>query len=333
VFALPAFRHVLASDRQRFVICLVLALFPIGNGALSRSITWVFWPMLLASTLLCAVPGPQKSSALAARGVYLGFNACSSPLASLLVPVYVIDAIRGRRSAERIWCVSLTLTSVLYVVLIVNLSGGGDLSEVGRRLLPAYGDRVVFEGLFSNAIRMRVIWYGTHAASIAIGLGALALLVVLSARDRGCRRAIVRHGRFFAVCGYVSLALTLSCLYVRFSGPSAQDYGAYFHHRYFWVQQYLFLLCGSVLLAHSYWLKKQSHRLRVAFTVCLASYLAVTSLLDRREYTFSAGDGVATKEFLNQLDFYETHPELDPQLPIRLVPQEPEWTVEIWKIR
>ena len=102
MFAMPRFRKMLASDSARVGVCLALALLPIGNAVVMRTVTWSFWPWLLGSVLLCAVPSRPGKVGLVIETSYLALNACSSPVSIILLPHLGWRSLKARKQEFRL---------------------------------------------------------------------------------------------------------------------------------------------------------------------------------------------------------------------------------------
>ena len=200
LFYLTRFRALLGSDAARFLTCLVLALLPLGNGALFRSLTWCFWPLLLASALFCLVPGPKRPGT--GEFSLLLVNSWSSPLSTLLIPLYLWRLRGSRDVVERLQFISLVVAALAYLASIaadslpasmvttVQLPATGhsrDIAYAVRHTLPAIADRVIFEPLFTNRVRVGANARGFHFAVVTIGALVVLVATGLVARDRELR--------------------------------------------------------------------------------------------------------------------------------------------------
>lgn len=312
VLYLPRFRTLIASDRARLLCCLWLSILPIGNGPIVRAITWSFWPMLLAAGLLLAQPTPKPSRGRWFELGYLAIAICSSPVSLTLAPVCAYNAWRARDAFQRISSLGLALLIVTYVVVTRYELGTAYWDEsalqwstrqldplyAATHLLPAIGDRIVFEALATNFVRMRFIWRGLLACTAVGGLVGLAALVWAVRRVPVLAECAKRNASLLAVLSYLSIAITAVSIGARF-GPGALDYTDYFHHRYFWVQQYyLWVVLAAFALALMPRLPQRAKQLVAA---CAVLYPLVGGYLDRIELSPGLKDREATEEFLQEL--------------------------------
>lgn len=311
VFYLPRFRSLVSHDGTRFVVCLLFALFPLGNGALVRSLTWSFWPVLTASCMLCLVSTSGRRSPW--EWLYLLMNAWASPISSVLLPVYGWRLHRARNWTTRLGFAFLILATIVYLQL--NLStevvrfaavseipsapvSHGCLLWATGHTLPAIADRVVFEPVFSNFVRLQLICRGLESVVVVVGAALLACVVLFVARDPGLRGAARRNAAFLCFSGYLVVAITIVSLYARF-GPAGLDYRAAFHHRYFWVQQYL--LCVSLVVVLSPLRHRITRRSRWFGMTFLVGAALGMSYLDRVE-SRDPGWGPDLRRFLAQVE-------------------------------
>lgn len=309
---LPRFRTLIASDRARLLCCLWLAVLPIGNGPIVRAITWSFWPMLLAAGLLLAQPTSEPSRHRWFELVYLAIAICSTPVSIVLAPVCVYNAWRARNTFQRTSSLGLALLTVIYVVVMrYELAAAHweesplqwsteELSPVYAvtHLLPVVGDRIVFEAFMTNFVRMRFVWRDLIACTAVGGLAALGALILTVRRLPELTQHAKRNADLLAVLSYLSIAITFVSLASRF-GPAALDYAAYFHHRYFWVQQYyLWLVVAAFALVLADRLPRRAKQLAVAGVVL---YPLVAGYVDRAELSAGLDDREATSQFLRKL--------------------------------
>jgi len=312
ILYLPRFRTLIASDRARLLCCLWLSVLPIGNGPLVRAIAWSSWPMLLAAGLLLAQPTPKTSERRWFELGYLAVAICSSPVSLVLAPVCAYNAWRARDAYQRISSLGLALLTVTYVVVMRNELGAAywdksamewsirepDLVYAATHLLPVIGDRVVFETLVTNFVRTHFIWRGLLAFTAMGGLVALAGLIWAVRRVPVLAELTKRNASLFAVLGYLSIAITAVSIAARF-GPGALSYTDYFHHRYFWVQQYyLWLAIVAFALAL---MPRLPRRARQLIATCAVLYPIVGGYGDRAELLPGLEDREATAEFLKAL--------------------------------
>ncbi|MFT5442791.1 MAG: hypothetical protein ACI8W3_001835 [Myxococcota bacterium] len=307
-FFLPRFRAFIPNDRHRWIVCLTLALLPLGNSALMRAVTYSFWALLMVSTLICLVPGSKKSPVVWTEFILLSLNACSSPVSVILLPLLVWRAIHGRTSLETSLFVAVCLISIAYLGLAVETGGAkGDILYTALHVIPAFGDRVSFEPFLSSRLRMEFIWRGLHAVPVALGWTILLLILGGALSDRATR-AVFQRERVAALWGsYCIASLTVISIYSRF-GPGGLEYTSAFHQRYFWIQQCLLgLVIGIVVfsntrIAH---LLSQPRSRRVLIAGCL-SYLLALNVLDLGKTVAGSGDGRTVAAFLGKLEECET---------------------------
>jgi len=306
-FHLPRFRRLLPSDDQRLFACLLLGLVPVGDAAIMRAVTYSFWPWLFVSILVCVVPGSRSRGVVCGEAILLALNACSSPVSILLVPAIAWRAGRGRTRLETTLFALVALVSIAYLVFVVDLGGGqGSLGYAIVHAIPAFGDRVGFEPVFSDRLRMELIWRGLHAIPIVVGWATLVAIGAWIATDPARRSAFVRERAVTAWMLYFIAALTGLALASRF-GPAGLDYASAFHQRYFWIQQCLIFLAVATAAAHDPWLPRLLARpawRRLAIAGGL-SWLIAINALEAERLTAATLDGRAVADFLARIEACE----------------------------
>ena len=175
---------------------------------------------------------------------------------------------------------------------------GAGSGVCGDTFLPVIGDRVVFEMLATNFVRTHFIWRGLLAFTAASGLAVLAGLIWAVRRVPVLTQLTKRNASLFAVLSYLSIAITAVSIAARF-GPGALSYTDYFHHRYFWVQQY-YLWVAIVAFALAL-MPRLPQRARQLIAMCAVLYPLVGGYLDRAELSPGLEDRETTAEFLKEL--------------------------------
>jgi len=316
---------MLASDSARMGVCLALALLPIGNAVVMRTITWTFWPWLLGSVLLCAVPSAPGKVGLVVETSYLALSACSSPVSIILLPHLGWRSLKARNRLERVLFITLCILTLGYL-FTVDRTGRASASYTVRHVVPAFADRVLFEGFWTNWLRMRLIWRGLHGVVVLVGIAMGVLAAAAMRLIPQCWAATRQFKGTLLRLSIVWLGLTLLVIYSRF-GPGGLDYRQYFHHRYFWIQQYTVWLVALVVIFHALRLDEASTTRRAAAFAVLIGYITVTGYLDRQEFTFLHAEGRPTRAFLDTV--YECERAKTCQMPIRFDKADPEWTIVV----
>jgi hypothetical protein len=197
----------------------------------------------LASFLLLAVPGRRLG---VLEYIYLAINLCSSPLSLILLPILITRAVR-EKSLVAMSLFVLTLSYCAMVILgfpdavtvtsdIYSPAAELSMTSAVAMTLPAIVDRVFFEPIFTNWVRLRLIYANLHSVVLLIGAGVAVLLVVPIFLFDSIRERVVELKEFLAWGCYFVFGATLLSIYARFGEGSGYDYRDAFHHRYFWTQ-------------------------------------------------------------------------------------------------
>lgn len=323
IFCLPRFRTVVPSDGLRLIACAALAALPLGNGFLFTTVAWCFWPMLMASVLLCLVPPVrQRAPARLAEFVFLVVNACSSPASALLVPIYGWRVWRAVDVGERIRFTTLAVVTIAYVIVmrlelvsadwVVNadvadqlLRGDYTVVEAMMLTVPVIADRVVFEGLFTNRVRIALIYRGLHVVVFSIGLLVIGAAAWFARADHRVRAQVSRIRPFLLGVSYIGLTLTFIALWARFGRNSGLDYTSWAHGRYFWVQQYLLGVAAVSLFSPR--LEALRTPVRRALSALLVVGIVASNLLDASDFSLGSAHPARLHTFLEELAYCEFH--------------------------
>lgn len=333
VWFLPRFRALVASDRIRFFSCLAICAAPVGNAILIHTLMYSFWPWILASAWLSAVPESTGSRRGEIAGlVFIAIGIVSCPITSLLAPVWVANMVRFKSPLLRWGHAALIAVSVGYLSTIEISASGDDLGYEGgvhlgyalRELIPVIGDRVVFETLFTNWLRIHLIWSGMGFVTFLMGALVVIALGFVAMRYPGER---LRFSLSHLALLYVVGALTFTALATRF-GPAPIDPYQFYHHRYFFVQQSIFLV-GALGIVFSRDFAIGSGRLiATAFVI----YVLFATTLDWQEWSLDETPVAphAVSHFMDELDACERGEETcSPPITLDKLPPGWSWDVEI----
>ena len=301
LFSLRRFRVVLASDAARMTVCLLLAVWPIGNFPLVSSATYSLWYMLLALLLLAAAPLPRSRGAVAVQFVLMVLAAWSHPLSVVVVPLCAYLLLVRRTWTDRLVNAGLIAAVLLYVAFGVTRGGGTGFGPDTVANTGVYlAHRVLFEAVFGNRMRLilRARGYGWVIVALAVGIAAGIGLLVWLARTRLTRY----HWR--QLIGVTALVLALTFLSVAARKMTATSHLVSWNHRYFYLQQYAVLLVTAVAVAHLVQVPRWSNwarRLAVPGGVALLAYAVAGTLHNRQFYLTSREESRKVTAFTKQV--------------------------------
>ena len=285
LFAHHHFRPLIAEDRIRICICIVLILAPAGNFAIYSSTTYSIWHLLWILILLAAAPAPRQLL-LRLLGFVIGaLAAWSHPLSIVCLPLGIARLMAKAPTGERAYHGGIVVAILSYVAMGIEFGRAGearpgipDLSASMELLL----QRVPFEALAGNHMRLILLTHGLGWVATALGgLLTMGLFALILKMPPSCWSRLA-----FGV-SYLVMALTILSIMARgealLSGPWEQ--------RYFCVQQLLFLSLVTV----------------VAYTRCVAAVavLLVTAVLQAQNGIYFHTNRQAGRSMLASLSLAE----------------------------
>jgi len=262
VFALPRYRFVLANDWDRYILCLVMALFPLGNSAIHSSATYSQWHLLWLFLMLLLAPFPSLPFLAICQFVFLALAAWSHPLSILGIPVLSFLLITRRGWGERIAYTGLIAIILAYQIL--GVQSGDALQNVTPQAAWATGKyilhRVVFESVFGNTLRLALSgqhleWVITTAASATIGVVGVLLWI-------GWRR--VSCAGFLFLCGLLLIIGGVTAGSVVGRSLDGNNHLGAWEQRYFYLSQMAFVLLSALAVLLALQTSKWRQTVRVA---------------------------------------------------------------------
>jgi len=188
-FYLPAFRRIVYSDWQRFVICAALCAAP--NAVPLFRLETVHFYLVILLVLVAVMDLPRHPAAKLAITLVSVIIAWSAPPAAVLIPVFLYRAVRKAvPAAERaVWVIiSVALISHTLVVRLTQVPG----TPVDLAALPAiswhgFSYRVAMVGIIGEKAADRLVGsFGWNAAlPFALLVIALAVTGIRSERRHG----------------------------------------------------------------------------------------------------------------------------------------------------
>lgn len=328
LFSLRRFRVVLPSDAARMAICLLLALWPIGNFALVSLATYSLWYLLLALLLLAAAPLPRSRGAVAAQFVFMVLAAWSHPLSIVVIPLCAYLLLVRKATRDRLVNGGLIAAVLLYMVFGVTHGEGtrftpGAVATTGTYL----AHRVLFEAVFGNRMRLilRARGYGWLIVAAALLVLLAINLLVWLARPRLTRA----HLRQLAGVSAFVVALTFLGVIARKMTPTSHLVS--WNHRYFYLQQYAVLLVAAVAVAHLVQVPRWANlarRLAAPAGVALLAYALAGTIHNRQFYLTSRQESRRVLAFTKQVAEQLRRPVAERSAP-EMVLDRGEW----WDIR
>jgi len=201
VLRASAYRRYIGSDALRFVLCLVLALAPIGNHLTVCHTDYSIWNALLLLLLLVILPMPRGIAMAALFSLALATLIWSHPLTILALPASLVWLWRERRVVQR------TLHGLIVACQIAHVWFGNRLETavIAKDTRPVWNrlselSLRVLDHLCGGIIRPTVSAWGPGTAEFNYVLSALFVVALLACAVLPKQRIASRA--FYAWIGY-----------------------------------------------------------------------------------------------------------------------------------
>jgi len=238
VFYLRRFRSLCESDAHRFLICVLLMLWPLGHVYLHVLTDAIFWHGHLVLVLILLAP-PGRNIAIES-GLFLLLAVCvvSTPLSLLTLPLALCNAVMYRSALN--WVRNLLFAGlglVHYVYGVAHAPLGNILAKMPD-VVEIYVKRVVVEAFTGPILRGWLLDHHVPGLSLVVigGCGSVATIAWASMlRHRGgvARRALL-------VMLIASVAITFASVLGRDLTYVQSSF--FLRARYFLVPQFLLLV-------------------------------------------------------------------------------------------
>jgi hypothetical protein len=246
LFALRRFRFVMPDDRARYAVCLLLALFPLGNHALTTSLTFSIWNIFLVALLLTVAPLPQSRAAGVAQFVFVGLAVFSHPFSIVFIPICLVLLRYRRTRADRLFHGGIAALAAAYFFVGIEPGPVGPRINLGTLVatFECLAQRVVFEPVLGNGTRLALNGSG-HSPVNLLAICIVAAVVALVAH-RWRRPGLENRTPVLVLIAFIMFTLTYISVVAR--TKLYEDFVSLaWAQRYFLIPQLLFLF---VIVAH-----------------------------------------------------------------------------------
>ncbi len=302
LFSLRRYRFIMPDDTSRAIVCLILALIPLGNHAILTNLTYSIWNLFVISLLLVAAPAPKTNLARAAQYGFLGLAIFSQPLSLLLIPICFVLLVVRPSPADRIANAGILAWCVLYALVGIRPAGNlvpPDLPAVFSATFKNFFHRAVFEPVFGDSLRG--LLYRTHHTRI-VDVLAICVLVLIGAAMVRTRLPGVNHKLAVAgVAAFVMISATFVCVVGRSMAPEIERSPPWVH-RYFYVQQLSFVFLAALCVVGFAKGKRPGKVAKAALVVLVSCYVGYLTLADGEHFATSRAQGLETLGFLRRAD-------------------------------
>lgn len=323
-FALPRFRSIVASDRARWLLSLVIAAWPIGDFAMSHTGVYSLWHLLWILILFSMAPRSEDWRREAPVVLLQAACICSHPLSLFTAPLMIVQSLRSRRPVTLVANGVLLATLGLYQWLGVEHAQTAKLalSEVFLRSAHLIAARVVVEPLIGARwvvdLQAGGLTWVVYALAGAI-LSALVSLVFLHRRK-------IHHAQQWTLLWLAYFAICITVTSVMSRGLSTRP--EIWEQRYYFLQQLSILIAGGVIATAAFDRWVATRMRRAAGALIVLAWCVVLHV--RNGYAFwevEVRDAEKVATFLQQVQEAERQePTGEPR---RVVLRRGVWSLEV----
>jgi hypothetical protein len=204
LFVLPAYRYILESDLQRFLVCILVAC-ALYTDEVVANITDIQVYLAIGGILIAFYRSPSGSPPRLRNAILIGIAgvaiACTCPVSVVLLPWLLWQLLR-RRSTDRVWLGLMTGGVALQMATILSHHSDSvaNWNQTLTSELISFVYRVVFPQIGGVLLVGRISHYGTGGA-VLLTLIAITFWFtwLYYSSDRRSRRTVL-------VCLYLLLA-------------------------------------------------------------------------------------------------------------------------------
>ena len=177
-FSAATFRSIVPSDRARAIFCVVTALLPLHTWYLSTVSVNIAWNLMWILALASLTPFPDRLGWALARFALLAPLTWSHPLAVMMIPVFLFQAVRlpsVYSKAGYAGLLALTLCYAVFGVETQRVSAVTPIHDAGMIALTLL-EGVAYASAFGPV--SREFWYARGMGGVPAILGGGVLLAL-----------------------------------------------------------------------------------------------------------------------------------------------------------
>lgn len=301
LFALRRFRPIMPDDKSRMLVCLMLALLPLGNFAMLTNLTYSMWHILLIAIVLMAAPPPKSTIAKLFQFIFIVLASWSHPLSILLIPIGVVLFFARPSLLDRIGNIGIVISTTAYAMFGVQ-AASSNATLSGETLIITYHSlmhRVIFESVFGNHARdiLEHTTYPWLINVLALGISVLLVLAIWSYHKKHKSKINLVMVGFLT---FVIFAITFLSIAGR--SMELESIVVRWGHRYFYLQQLLFAFLVILYIIRTVEWKTMATSTRVVMAALAAIYIISLNVYNEGFFTTSKEQGVETIEFLKEAE-------------------------------
>lgn len=301
LFSLKRYRFIVEQDSLRFIICLLLVMFPLGNYALNTSLQYSMWNILIIATLLVIAPVPRVNFMFFLQYIFVLFAVFTIPVSVIFIPICLALIVIRKKLRDRVVNTSIIIAVIIYFLTGVDFSSTNiDVNMISSTIATVNFviKRVIFESTFGNHLRLVL-----HKEPMYMYVGSLFVFLYLIAIAYVNKIYFEQKYIFYILAlSFISIfAITFMAIYRHLN--LHVDIYSHLGQRYVYFQQIIFLfnliLCTVYSIYHIH--KKIPWLSKVAI---LLSFIAYISVLNNKNIAFfktSKKQGIETLNFLSRI--------------------------------
>jgi hypothetical protein len=294
IFSLRRYRFIMPDDKYRVLICVIVALIPLGNHAIITTLTYSQWHIFIISLLMIIAPLPKSNLAKAAQFSFLALAVFSHPLSIVFIPICFVLLFVQPSLSNRITNIGIVMLVVSYQLFGINSTNISYKIDSTTFLVTFkyIVHRIIFEPVFGN--NLRVILYDANQLLI-INIFAIFVLciiiIVLSTNNPYLKNKL----SLFSFLLYVISVVTFISVVSR-----SMTYGSSnpWNQRYFYTQQLLLIFIFSSYIVGVINWKMLEIGAKIALIFFLFSYVYYLNVSNAPFFLTSKEQGMATIKFL-----------------------------------
>ena len=295
------YRWLIPSDRVRYIVCLILALMPLGKNFMIFNLTYSEFSFLLILILLLGSPLPKSVASVIWEFLIVCFAIVSHPLSIVGLPLCILRMYFNRNMRTYVICIFYILIVISYQIFAVE------------------SQEAVF--LFSKIFSFHTLKlsYDVFLSRVVIeSIGGTQAVVSIISENYGllylCLLGIVFIGFIFLFASYkkdwcknlfvisVFLGLSWGLVFAACALRQVNYFNPYMQ-RYIYVPKILFMLLFlSQVMPYLYSIIKKQVLLRQAAIIILfLIYLMAVNIPNKFLYRYSLMMGKELKSYLSSV--------------------------------
>lgn len=307
VFSLRRYRIIVRDDTSRILICLIIALIPLGNHAIMTTLAYSQWNIFILALLLIMAPLPTSNYVKVAQSIFIALAIFSHPISVIFIPICFILFFLRPSLTDRITNISIIVLVLLYSLFAVEPSSFNYKISINiiATTFKYILYRIVFEPVFGNYLRL-LLQYAN--ATLVINFLALFTLLILicsavSYYIKTAKQNIKTDLIMFVFLLFVIFTVTFFAV-VRCSVYYPNSLWGPHEQQYFYTQQLLFVFMAVLCIVRLIQWKSLAGRTKILLLILFMTYFSYLNIHNEIFFSTSKEQGMETMKFLKYADYY-----------------------------